>query len=124
LAYSPKIIYHRYFDQATGRLVYSDTEGGAKIREQGEIEAGGIRYPKTIVIVDKTAAGKTSTKTYTFDKVTLNESFPTSFFAVPEIPPIPMHPAPAAVPPAPPLPTPALAPVPPQAPAAVPPAGK
>jgi hypothetical protein len=121
-AYTPTVTYHRYFDQATGRLVYSDTEGGAKIREQGEIVAGGIRYPKTIVIIDKAAGGKDSTKTYSFDQVTLNEHFPESFFAVPDLPPVPMHPAPA---PSVPLPTPALAPVPPQAPAAaMPPAAK
>ncbi len=95
LVYSPTIIYHRYFEQDTGRVVYSETEGGPRIREQGEIMAGGIRFPKTIVIVEKNAAGKDSTKTYTFDKVTLNETFPISLFAVPELPPIPMHSAPS-----------------------------
>ena len=48
-----------------------------------EIRTGGIRFPKSIITSGKDAAGKPQTVTLTFDKVTLNESFPASTFAVP-----------------------------------------
>ena len=52
LIHSADTIYYRYFDQATGRLVYSETVKGAKIRERGEIVAGGIRFAKTIDVLE------------------------------------------------------------------------
>jgi hypothetical protein len=83
--YSPSVVYIRYFDQATGRLVFSESEGGTKIREQGEIKAGGIRFPKEIDLTE-TIDGKPSSKAYVFDTITVNESFPASNFAVPDLP--------------------------------------
>jgi hypothetical protein len=83
--YSPTVAYIRYFDLSDGRLVYTESEGGTKIRERGEIMAGGIRFPKEIEVTE-TADGKRSTKAYTFDKVTVNESFPSGLFAVPYVP--------------------------------------
>ena len=39
--HGPNIVFYRYFEVATGRLVYTETEGGGTIREQGEmIEIG------------------------------------------------------------------------------------
>lgn len=86
--YGPKNTYVRQFDQSTGRLVYSEINGVSKIRQSGEIMAGGIRFPKQIDVTD-VINGKDSTKTYTFDKITVNESFPESLFAVPDI--LPPH---------------------------------
>lgn len=75
------LVYLRYFDEASGRLVYTGTEEN-NFREEGEIQAGGIRFPKAIVI-SQTADGHPSKRTITFDQITVNESFPASLFAVP-----------------------------------------
>lgn len=81
--HSPSITFFRYFDVKTGRLVYSETESGGTIREEGEIVAGGVRFPKTIVTVSPNQAGQRQTVTITFDKITVNEKFPETFFSVP-----------------------------------------
>ena len=81
--HAPNIIFYRYFDVATGRLVFTETEAGGTIREQGEMVVSGIRFPKTIVNTSKNAKGETQTVTINFEKVTVNETFPTSQFAVP-----------------------------------------
>lgn len=83
--HAPNIVFTRYFDIATGRLVLTETEAGGAIREQGETIVSGMRFPKTIVTVTKTPAGKTQTVTINFDKITVNETFPSSFFAVPAL---------------------------------------
>jgi hypothetical protein len=113
LIHEPEIVYYRYFDLATGRLVFSETLKAAKIREHGEIVSGGIRFPKSIVVLE-TVDGKDRTTTLTIDSVTVNETFPASLFAVP-LPPLPLTefnpggpnqpaPAPAGDVPAPPSP--------------------
>ncbi len=81
--YAPNIIFFRYIDPVTGRLVSTETESGSTLREQGEIRASGIRFPKTIITTTKNPAGKVQTVTLTFDKVTVNEPMPASLFAVP-----------------------------------------
>ena len=83
--HAPNIIFTRYFDTATGRLVLTETEAGGAIREQGETIVSGVRFPKTIITVTKTPNGKSQTVTITFDKITVNETFPSSFFAVPAL---------------------------------------
>lgn len=81
--YGPRIIFYRYFDQATGRLIATETETGTTIREEGEIMVNGIRFPKRIITTNKNTPGKAPTTTITFDEVTLNETFPDSVFAFP-----------------------------------------
>jgi hypothetical protein len=81
--HSPVVVYTRYFDRSTGRLVYTETGGGARIHESGEVIVGGIRFPKTIVTSQSDRSGKVASSTYTFEKITLNEVFPASYFAVP-----------------------------------------
>jgi hypothetical protein len=83
--HAPNIIFYRFFDVATGRLVYTETESGGNIRESGEMRAGGLRFPKSIVTAMKGTAG-VQTVTINFEKVTINESFPNSLFSVPPIP--------------------------------------
>jgi outer membrane lipoprotein-sorting protein len=87
LAYihAPTIIFYRYFDVATGRLVYSETENGSGIREQGEVRVNGIRFPKSMTNTTKLPDGKVRTYTITFDKITVNEDIPASQFAVPPL---------------------------------------
>lgn len=85
--YSPSIVYTRYFERSSGRLVCSETLGGARIREQGEIFAGGIRFPKSIVTVETEGASRGVSSTYTFDQVEVNRPFPAALFAVPLLQP-------------------------------------
>jgi len=83
--HSPVIVFTRYFDVATGRLVLTETEAGGSIREQGEMTVDGVRFPKSIVTVTKDADGKTRMVTITFDTIKVNEFFPADFFAVPAL---------------------------------------
>jgi len=83
--HAPNIIFFRYFELATGRLVYSETENGSSIREQGEVRVNGIRFPKSMTNTTKNAAGQVRSYTITFDKITVNEALPTSHFAVPAL---------------------------------------
>lgn len=82
--HGPQITFFRYFDVATGRLVVTETESGATIREEGEIRAGGIRFPKTL-ITTTTVGDKRQTITLTYDTVTVNEPLPPRSFAVPGV---------------------------------------
>jgi hypothetical protein len=80
---TPSPAYYRYFDQATGRLVRTETSGGLDIREQGEQIVGGIRFPQRIISSRKAGSASSPDTTLTLEKVTLNETFPASLFAVP-----------------------------------------
>jgi hypothetical protein len=85
--HAPNIIFYRYFDVATGRLVMTETEAGGSIKEQGEMLVNGIRFPRTIVTSSggKTDKGEPQTVTINFEKITINESFPAKDFAVPPL---------------------------------------
>ena len=84
--HSPAIVYTRYFDLATGRLVFTQTRSGSRIRESGELVVNGIRFPKAIVTSETTAKGRVVSSTYTFDEIVLNRVFPPELFAVPLLP--------------------------------------
>ncbi len=79
--HGPSLIYYRYFNEATGELVYTGDEN-SNIREEGEMVAAGIRFAKTLRITQKNDAG-TEARTITFEKITVNETFPSGLFAVP-----------------------------------------
>ena len=81
--HAPNIIFYRFFDQATGRLVFTETENGDTIREQGEMVVNGIRFSRGIVTTTKNAKGEVQTSTITFDQVRVNEPAPAKLFAVP-----------------------------------------
>lgn len=81
--HAPNIIFYRYFDVATGRLVFTETEAGGTIREQGEVVVHGVRFPRSIVTQTKNAKGEMTTVTISFDKISINETYPAKQFAVP-----------------------------------------
>jgi hypothetical protein len=81
--HAPNIIFYRFFDQATGRLVFTETENGDTIREQGEMIVNGIRFSRGIVTTTKNAKGEVQTSTITFEKVMVTEPHPAKLFAVP-----------------------------------------
>lgn len=83
--HAPNIVFTRYFDVATGRLVLTETETGGTIREQGEMVVNGIRFPRTLITVSKNAKGEDQTLTINFDQITVNEKFPPATFAVPSL---------------------------------------
>ncbi len=95
------ISFVRYFDLATGRLVYTETGAGGSTREEGEILVNGVRFPKKVVLSTKTSSGKDQIITVTFEKVTVNENIDDRIFAVPPTP----HPALAPIGAKPALPT-------------------
>ncbi|MEO6874588.1 MAG: hypothetical protein ABI222_07170 [Opitutaceae bacterium] len=79
------IVFYRSFDVTNGRLVQTETESGSTIREQGEIRVNGVRFPRVITNSVKDAQGKNQTITVTFDRITVNETHPESFFEVPPL---------------------------------------
>lgn len=83
--HSPDIIFYRYFDETTGRLVLTETEAGGRIREQGEMMVQGVRFPQRLITSSKNSEGKEITVSIAFDKITLNEDFSESLFAVPAL---------------------------------------
>ena len=83
--HSANIVFTRYFDVATGRLVLTETEAGGTIREEGEMVVKGIRFPRSIVTSSKTPKGEPHTVTIQFDKVEVNETFPPTHFRVPAL---------------------------------------
>lgn len=76
-------VFTRYFDAETGKLILTETEQGGKIREEGEIVAGGLRFPQKIVTITPMEGGKERSATIVFEKVVVNEAFASSLFTVP-----------------------------------------
>lgn len=89
--HEPGIMFYRYFDTTTGKLVLTETGQGDRIREEGEIMVNGLRFPQKVTSVSKAADAKgqlvDNPAVITFDKITLNEAFPDSLFAVPPLRP-------------------------------------
>jgi outer membrane lipoprotein-sorting protein len=81
--YAPNIIFYRYFNQDTGRLVMTETESGSQIREEGEMIVEGVRFPHRIITTNKNPEAKSQTVTITLEQIKVNETFPDSVFAVP-----------------------------------------
>ena len=83
--HGPNIVFYRYFEVATGKLVYTETEAGGTIREKGEMIVNGIRFPRSIITSSgtKDAQGEVQTVTINFDKITVNQTIPAKEFAVP-----------------------------------------
>lgn len=79
--YLDNMILTRYLDKVTARLVKTETENGTEIREEGEVFANGVRFPRKVINREKN--GKVVTMT--FDKITVNEAFPAGDFAVPAL---------------------------------------
>ncbi len=78
-AHSDTMVFNRYFEKATGRLVKTEINGGGEIREEGEIIVKGVRFPRKVL--NKAQNGRITT--ITFDQVTVNEVFTPETFAVP-----------------------------------------
>lgn len=81
--HAENIVFTRYFEKATGRLVKTETENGGEIREEGDLSVQGLRFPRKLI--NKAPGGQVAT--ITFESITLNEGFPIDVFAVPALMP-------------------------------------
>jgi hypothetical protein len=72
------ITFTRFFDVATGRLVVTHVDGGAMLRESGEITVGGVRFPKELATVEQE-----ETSRVVFDEIQVNEDFDKDVFQTP-----------------------------------------
>ena len=81
------ILFHRFFDPSTGRLIESETDNGAIIREDGENRVAGVRFPGEVTTVSQRPGGGSTTVRVVFDKVSVNETFSAALFRVPSVTP-------------------------------------
>lgn len=77
------IVFTRYFDPGTGRLLLTETEQGAEIREDGKIRVAGVRFPRRVMTKVPLPDGGHRLITAEFSRVTVNEAFPPDLFRVP-----------------------------------------
>lgn len=83
--HGPDIVFVRSFDVATGRLVLTETDSGTRIREEGEIKSGGIRFPERIVTVNTLPDGSTRTIRVKFSEIAVNSEVDSTVFAMPAL---------------------------------------
>lgn len=81
--YPYEIIFTRFFDTKTGRLVLTRTSTGMEIQETGQIHVNGIVFPETLTM---TMDGEIANRIH-FTDITVNETFDDSLFAVPSLMP-------------------------------------
>ncbi|MBL9201297.1 MAG: hypothetical protein JNL39_12370 [Opitutaceae bacterium] len=81
--HGPTVVFTRYFDVATGRLILTETEDGRAIREEGEMTVQGVRFPRVVTTISKDAKGASQTIVLTIERVDVNVPSPPRYFAVP-----------------------------------------
>lgn len=81
--HDPAIIFYRYFNEDTGRLVLTETLRGERIRESGTMEVNGIKFPQVLTTETTRPDGTTQTIEIHFDKVVVNEPAEAGSFEVP-----------------------------------------
>ena len=81
--HAPNIIFYRYFEPATGRLVMTETEDGGTTREEGERVVAGVRFPRTMKMTVKSAKGGVQDVRIALENITVNEPFPAAVFRMP-----------------------------------------
>jgi hypothetical protein len=82
--YDQGVEFIRHFDPATGKLLLTETPPVGMIREEGEMVVDGVRFPAKIIATSKIpASGKTRVIQISFNKITLNETFPPGLFEQP-----------------------------------------
>jgi len=81
--YGRGILFFRFFDIETGRLLMTRTHQGAELRETGEQRIEGVLFPEQITM---TRDGELL-NTIRFVSIRLNEQFPDSLFEIPSLAP-------------------------------------
>ena len=85
-AHGTKFTFTRWFDVATGRLLLTETDDGLRVREEGAITEGGVRFPQKLIQTEKAADRTQAETTIIFDKIELNKPEAASRFALPAPP--------------------------------------
>lgn len=83
--HSPEIVFTRFFDEESGRLVLTETEKQGLIREDGELRAGDIRFPSKIITINRLPDGSSREVTVVFERIIVNEPLARELFAVPPV---------------------------------------
>lgn len=83
--HDPDIIFYRYFDKQTGRLVLTETEAHGTIRTEGEIVVNGIRFPQKLIMVTPSSKGGMQQATITFSSIRVNDALSDSLYAMPSM---------------------------------------
>jgi hypothetical protein len=81
--HSPDVVFIRSFERDTGRLVLTETDNGSEIRETGEIRAGNLRFPQSIITKSTLSDGAARIITITFKEITVNPVIPDALFEMP-----------------------------------------
>jgi outer membrane lipoprotein-sorting protein len=81
--HAPNIVFVRYFDVATGRLIRTEADDGGTTQEEGEQVVAGVRFPKTMKMTIKGAKGVTQLVTIALETVKVSETFPDAVFRMP-----------------------------------------
>ena len=79
--YTRDIWYTRYFEIGTGRLLATENSRGLLVKEEGEIEVSGLKFPKQIT----TFLNGEQSSVVVFDKVEINIEIPDSRFELPSL---------------------------------------
>jgi len=79
------IIFYRYFNQETGRLVMTETARGETIRESGVIETAGIRFPQKLTTTARLPDGSRQITVINFDRIVVNGPIPADAFETPSL---------------------------------------
>lgn len=79
--YGRDIWYKRYFEIGTGRLLATENARGLLVKEEGELEASGVKFPKKIT----TFVNGEQTSVVTFEKIEINNDIPDSRFELPSL---------------------------------------
>lgn len=83
--HSPAVIFYRFFDPATGALVFSETDAGAEIRETGENRVAGLKFPQQVQTTSVRPDGGKQVVLVTFDSVVVNQGIDRSKFQMPSV---------------------------------------
>ena len=81
--HAPNIVFVRYFEATTGRLVQTDTDDGGITKEAGDQVVSGVRFPKAMNMTVKGTKGEIQSVNIALESVTVIETFPSSVFRLP-----------------------------------------
>ncbi len=79
------IIFYRFFDPVTGRLVFSETDTDARIIESGVNLIDGVRFPDRVTTVSTRADGTEQRVQVDFETIEVNPAVNRAEFRVPTI---------------------------------------
>ena len=83
--HSPAVVFYRFFDPTTGRLVVTQTDSGAEIREAGEQMTAGVKFPGQVVTTSVRPDGVKQVVSVTFESVSVNDGLDRSQFQMPSV---------------------------------------